>query len=201
MSKILLSLTLIFLYGTLLGQRQFQNTIGHIQDEQGNSYPIVKLKDGKWWLGANLQISTLKATCYQNQKNNCSEYGYLYTFEAAQKSCSTFGRGWHLPSQQEWLDMLRKYGALRVTDSDVLGRRPYQELIKGGKSPFNVLLAGRQTFTKTFSQLGTAGFYWSSTEAGNRQAWHFNFLGREKWMTLSRSMKTHSLSVRCVKTR
>jgi uncharacterized protein (TIGR02145 family) len=72
-------------------------------ERDGHEYRAIEI-GGKTWLAENFR--------YQNQTNringiyvvngsreNTEDYGYLYTWEAAQAACP---EGWHLPTDEEW---------------------------------------------------------------------------------------------------
>jgi uncharacterized protein (TIGR02145 family) len=92
-----------------------QDTLTDKRD--GNTYNIVKLRDGNWWLAENLRYEMPgsfpadekpdKSVLATNPDYDWEKYGRLYTWEAAQKSSP---HGWHLPSDREWKKMLKLYG-------------------------------------------------------------------------------------------
>ena len=54
---------------------------------------------GVVWMAENLNIETDGSYCYNDVPDNCSIYGRLYTYEAAQTACPD---GWHLATATEW---------------------------------------------------------------------------------------------------
>lgn len=177
-----------------------------IQGKDGEKYSIIKLEDGKWWSAVNLNTDHTQVYCYQNSAKNCLIWGGLYTFEEAKKVCSRLGPGWHLPSQAAWDRMLSRYGAILVSDTEfledrqfyLLGRAPYQALMKGGKSQLDLLLGGYRTANGKFTALFKSGGYWTATETTKDKAWMVGFSSRDKKATLSQGQKKQALSVRCI---
>lgn len=83
----------------------------------GNTYNIVMLRDGNWWLAENLRYEMPgsfpadekpdESVLATNPSYDWRKYGRLYTWDAAQKVSPP---GWHLPSDREWKKMLKLYG-------------------------------------------------------------------------------------------
>jgi uncharacterized protein (TIGR02145 family) len=83
----------------------------------GNTYNIVMLRDGNWWLAENLRYEMPgsfpahknpdEGVIAKNPDYNWKNYGRLYTWDAAKKASPP---GWHLPSDREWKKMLNAYG-------------------------------------------------------------------------------------------
>ena len=48
-------------------------------------------------------------------------------------------------------------------------------LIVGGSSGFNALLGGWRDSSRGFSDLDNNGYYWSSTNEGEKHAWRYHF--------------------------
>ena len=83
----------------------------------GNTYSIVMLRDGNWWLAENLRYEMPgsfpadknpgKQLLTENPSYDWKNYGRLYTWDSAKKASPP---GWHLPSDREWKKMLNAYG-------------------------------------------------------------------------------------------
>ncbi|MDR2595450.1 MAG: hypothetical protein LBC87_11830 [Fibromonadaceae bacterium] len=74
----------------------------------GKKYVYVTIST-RTWMAENLNYRGTEpdtlGRCYNNDPTHCDEYGRLYNWEAATKSCP---KGWHLPGNAEW-DMLYRY--------------------------------------------------------------------------------------------
>jgi uncharacterized protein (TIGR02145 family) len=55
------------------------------------------------WMKENLNHQVNSSWCYQNNIENCDNYGRLYTWGAALTVCPD---GWHLPSFAEWVQLV-----------------------------------------------------------------------------------------------
>src|ERR1700722_19409266 len=72
----------------------------------------LKMADGKQWTTHNLNIKTAGSYCYENAGSNCTDYGRLYTWEAARQACQSLGTGWRLPTSDEWRQLAKQYGGI-----------------------------------------------------------------------------------------
>src|SRR4030042_1431205 len=123
------------------------------------------------WMAENLKItnapdgSVLQGVyAYDNNENYVTEYGRLYTWQAAQNACPA---GWHLPSLNEW-------DALIAT----VGTDPGTKLKVGGSSGFNAKMGGRKS-GGTFGYMGQLGLYWTSTTDNPDHAYQKLFISTE----------------------
>jgi uncharacterized protein (TIGR02145 family) len=112
--------------------------------------------------------------------SNYTAYGVLYNYETALTACPT---GWHLPTDYEW-SFLEVHLGMSIQATLTTGSRGTNQ---GGKmketgtahwaspnqgatniSGFTGLPGGlRGEIGENFQQLGSAGFFWSSTREGN----------------------------------
>src|SRR5689334_17451438 len=69
-----------------------------------------RMADGKEWTTQNLNLKIGESYCYADAERNCRQYGRLYTWESAQRACSSLGDGWRLPADAEWRQLAKQYG-------------------------------------------------------------------------------------------
>ena len=66
-------------------------------------YRMVTIGEGEkkqTWMAENLNYKTASgSSCYDDDPENCTKYGRLYTWNAAMSACPT---GWHLSDTTEW---------------------------------------------------------------------------------------------------
>jgi uncharacterized protein (TIGR02145 family) len=170
------------------------------QDQRvpGMSSPSRLMPDGKVWTTENLSVNTVQSYCYDDAELNCRRYGRLYTWESAQRACQSLGAAWRLPTDREWRELAKRYGAVSE-DSDDRGRAAYKALVIGGSSGFNALLGGGRD-DRQYARLEAHGFYWTASENDPASAWFYNF--GQGGLALHRQgegEKYRAFSVRCVR--
>lgn len=169
-----------------------------ITDSKGNTYSVRVMKDGRQWLTQNLNINILGSYCYNDSLDNCFKYGRLYTWEAAREACGMLGKGWQLPTNDEWEQMANYYGGIR-TDAGQDGKEAYRRLILGGDSEFNIIFGGTRDPSGSYRRVEAHGFFWSVTEYDRAQAWFYNLgKGGQFVNRHDDGEKSRAISVRCI---
>lgn len=69
---------------------------------QGASYRTVKIA-GLEWMADNMNYDVKGSHCYNDDSENCKEYGRLYTYESAKNVCP---EGWHLPTVADYTALI-----------------------------------------------------------------------------------------------
>lgn len=149
---------------------------------KGESYKWVKLKDGKKWMTQNIRHNSSTSFCYDNSTKNCNQYGRLYTWSEAQTVCPA---QWRLPSEQDWLNMVKNYGDL--------GAESYKVLTT---NEFSGQLGGMRSNDGNYEYLEETGYYWS-TDGKDDGARFFYFRSREE-TRVTGGNKGHAFSCRCL---
>lgn len=169
-----------------------------LMDRDGNRYTVKKMMDNNLWMTTNLKVNVPNSYCYENIKENCEQYGRLYTWESAQEGCSSLGDGWRLPTNDEWQQLTKDYGLSE--DSIDYRKVAYKALLYGGSAQFNALMGGGRNADGTYARLNAHAFYWTATENNSSTAWLYNFgKGGQFINRHNDSEKTEAVSVRCVK--
>jgi uncharacterized protein (TIGR02145 family) len=151
---------------------------------QGRSYKAVKI-GSQTWLAENLNAVPSSSSgnwwCYANLNEHCTNYGKLYDWQAAMNICPD---GWKLPSVDDYENL-----------SD------YNDVHKGvlqSTSVWDATFGGYKYDDGRWWPLGEEGFWWSSTNDGDR-AKYFTITKGENKLRKYDEKKTYGLSVRCIK--
>lgn len=189
-----------------------------ITDQDKRIFKIVKIKDQSW-MAENLNVSTYRngdsipqiktaaewakqktgAWCYyENKSENGSKYGKLYNWYAVNDPRGLAPRGFHIPSDEEWEQLIENLGQTEA-GAKIKARRGWKLNERAtNESGFSGLPGGYRYNVGAFLYAGNNGCFWSSTESKSNKAW-----GR----TLSHSMDDigrddgnigSGLSVRCI---
>ncbi len=210
-----------------------------ILDSDGNVYETITVGD-QVWMRENLRtthyqngdrILNLSSneswasssdgafSYYKNNPTNGQIYGALYNWFAVDDHRRIAPRGWHIPSEREWQQLItniRETSAnnsnLEKIDSEIAaklaGRKELwkdgalKKSVSFGLSRFGILPAGyRQSDSGNFPYIGEAAFFWSSTESSTRQelALHFSLYDGGSGFSSSENYKRAGYSIRCVK--
>jgi uncharacterized protein (TIGR02145 family) len=162
-------------------------------------YSSKRMADGKQWTTDNLNFNTMPSYCYEDAELNCRRYGRLYTWESARRVCQSLGDGWRLPTDVEWRNLAKRYGAVSE-DSEDKGKAAYKALLSGGSSGFNALLGGGRSDDGRYARLEAHGFYWTASESDPANGWFYNFgRGGLALHRQSGGEKQGAFSVRCVR--
>jgi uncharacterized protein (TIGR02145 family) len=123
-------------------------------DPQGNRYRITVIGE-QVWMADNLLYDTGDGCyCYDDDPVQCEEMGRIYTWEAALKAADAIP-GWHLPSKEEWEELINHCGA----DSS----SAYFSLVSDSVG-FNPQPSGVRVSSGEYKAKGMSGAnYWSSS--------------------------------------
>ncbi|MFH1197288.1 MAG: fibrobacter succinogenes major paralogous domain-containing protein [bacterium] len=143
-------------------------------DVEGNIYKVKKIGSNYW------MIENFKATkdasgqtlqevyTYDNDNNNATIYGKLYTWPAAVKATPT---GWHLPTQEEWEELINSNGGANVAGGNLKesGTAHWNSPNTGAtnSSGFSAVAGGFRGPDGVYYDLGKHGSCWGS--ANNAQ--------------------------------
>lgn len=152
----------------------------------GKVYKTVKLGE-QTWMAENLKYGS------RGYSYNYKTYGWLYNWYKAQEVCPT---GWHLPSVDEWKEMIESFGKIYNEEGKIpskkevskeelkrlneLYKSTFQALTAGGSSGFNVLYAGLQdpntfqgvnlsTVSSTYTGEGSLTHFWTTDHFGGKR--------------------------------
>ncbi|MFA5747301.1 MAG: FISUMP domain-containing protein [Candidatus Paceibacterota bacterium] len=157
---------------------------------------------------------SIKKFCYNDSESNCNTYGGLYQWDQAvcgsgvEPARGVCPEGWHIPSDAEakTLEMAIGMDQAQADATDWRGTTEGDELkISGacqGRSPcgtsgFDALLTGYRNTGGPFYQLGSATYFWTSSQPG-AGAWARNFWNNQARSYRANFGKTVSFPIRCL---
>ncbi len=165
----------------------------------GHTYGSVKIGN-QVWMSENLNYKVDDSWCCHDDERECEKYGRLYTWAAAMDACPM---GWHLPTQKEFETLIYAVGGSRSAGTKLKsqsGWKKYQSgwMINSNGTDdyfFSALAAGYRNGNGFFVAVGSDAYFWSATEEFYGNAYSM-WLGDG---IVDRKLKTHALSVRCIK--
>jgi uncharacterized protein (TIGR02145 family) len=160
----------------------------------GEVYPTVKINNAIW-MAKNLNLNKGNSRCYNNEPENCDKYGKLYDMETAMKACPV---GWHLPSKEEWNDLIKYAGGNEVAGKKLKATSEWGHSYNNGTDDygFAALPGGFFINSEGFRYAGGEGIWWSTGKDYGGSPLIICFEKNEaRWSTAGGS----SVSVRCVK--
>jgi len=202
---------------------EFSGTKGHFTDNRdGKSYRWIKIGN-QIWMAQNLAYNTHKDGCcyYDDERVLAGYFGYLYDWNIAMNVAP---KGWHLPSDSEWEQMISylkensySYNEIKGDDaiakslcinkfwgeSDVkgsVGNNDYTDVIN--KTGFSALAAGCKDNFDGYLGIGVYAKWWTATDGDKIGAYCRTIYFENK--TIDRGEfytndKTMAYSVRCIK--
>ena len=153
-------------------------------------FPSIKIGNQEW-MTVNWDIRTPKSWYFENDSINNKKYGRLYFYSNAMAAAPS---GWHLPSLDEWQELINKFGGDAVAAD---------KLLEGGSSGLNLLLGGNKSAnispTDIFNFKDQWCFYWTSTTDGEQTAYAIHFEKGSTLVTKNTYRRANGFSVRYVK--
>jgi uncharacterized protein (TIGR02145 family) len=169
---------------------------GTLSDGRNNkTYKTVKIA-GKTWMAENLNYQAGNSWCYGGVVENCKKYGRLYDWKTAKSACPS---GWHLPSNQEWTDLMRAVGGHSVAAKKLKAVSGWKDNGNGtDEFGFAAMPGGNRRNDGKFYGISNDGSWWSSTETEGDLAYDRGiFYAREKVYEFNYD-GGYGFSVRCI---
>ncbi len=184
---------------------------------------IVKIGDQEW-LSKNLNVSRfvngdeifeaktleewmkagdkkLPAYChYNNDPANGRIYGKLYNWYAVNDSRGLSPKGWHIPSDSEWVTITNFLGGEITAGLSIKSTNGWNQNGNGNnKSKFSGLPAGYRNPLGVFGKLSKKGYWWSSSEDDTDEAWSRLLGYGNRRLSKESSDQNSGYSVRCIR--
>ena len=168
-------------------------------DKFRNGDPIPEAKTHEEWERA--AKSKQPAWCYYgNDHKNKDKYGKLYNWFAVCDPRGLAPLGYHVPSNVEWKILIDFLGGENVAGKKMKSVKNWLENgNENNQSRFSGLPGGWCNTDGTFSDIGSMGYYWSSTELNTANAWFCVLVDNFEHVVNFYIGKELGQSVRCVK--
>lgn len=138
------------------------------------------------WMKENLAVDDGGKGIYFNEKNG----EYYYTWEAAVRIAKSIP-GWHLPTDEEWVEAAEACGATPGSDGYYTG-------VEKLKSKLNISLTGYRN-SGSFYYVGSNARFWTATENSSTYAYYRRFSTGASMDSYSNDKTYNAYSVRLVK--
>lgn len=164
-----------------------------------NGEVIPQITDPVAWYTA-----TTPAWCYyNNDPANGAIYGKLYNWHAVRDPRGLAPNGYHIPTKDEWTVLTDYLGGLSVAGGKMkeAGTTKWisPNIDATNSSCFTGLPGGDRQLNGSSGQLGTWGYFWSSTEQNTDTAWAIYLRNYEGTAEIANDSKTFGFSVRLLK--
>ncbi|AXJ01186.1 major paralogous domain-containing protein [Cyclonatronum proteinivorum] len=194
-----------------------------ITDIDGNTYRTVSIGD-QCWMAENLNTSRYRDgsaipnvrgntdwtrlnsgawAYYRNRRSNGRTYGKLYNWHAVNDRRGLCPEGWRVPSDRDWTILEDNLGGRNIAGGKLksTGTQHWRSPNTGAtnESAFSALPGGwRSDNIRSFSNLGSNGLWWSSSEDSTDYAWLRVLDHGDASVSRGNGNKGYGFSVRCV---
>ena len=185
---------------------------------EGQTYKTVVIGE-QTWFAENLNYKIEGSKCYDNYPANCAKYGRLYNWSIAMgfnASCNGNGSscadqietphqgicpdGWHIPSEADLEALITAVGGINTAGTNLKAKNGWYSNGYGTDSyGFSALPGSGGNVSGGFEDIGKIGNWWiaSEDESGNGRRLNMNYENENA--RLANTVKSYSISVRCVK--
>lgn len=178
----------------------------------GKIYRTVEIGN-QTWMAENLNYLTKDSYCFDDKQENCSMYGRLYTWEAAESACPA---GWHLPSKGEFVILMKAVGGFLISEGTREDWDDAGPKLKSGDRwawndevgisgnaddafGFSAFPAGRRNAFGVGTGMDYYAGFWSSTKYDSDSAYGMHLYSNFYYASLDTDVKYYGLSIRCLK--
>lgn len=201
---LLIGILFVFAIGCDKDDDNGKNTFKDNRD--GKVYKTVKIGN-QVWMAENLAFKPSSGNywAYDNDDANIDTYGYLYDWQTALNVCPA---GWHLPSDEEWTELIDYLGGSSVAG----GRLKATGTIESGtglwydpnfgatnKTGFTALPGGLRLQDGAFGTIDYVGNWWSATEGTTDITWYRYLDYGSSYVNRDFNYKELGFSVRCLR--
>ncbi len=177
-----------------LNVRRFRN---------GDPIPVINT-DEEW---AEASEKQLPACCFfENMKWIGRDYGKLYNWYAVNDPRGLAPQGWHVPSDEEWEQLIDFLGGKDIAGSKLKSKREWEDRFGTNESRFNALPGCYRDTDGEFRGIEDDnnwwkcyGYWWSATGKAGEIAWCRNLYYSNSIVYRESFFMGYGFSVRCIK--
>jgi uncharacterized protein (TIGR02145 family) len=199
---------------------------GTVTDIDDNIYQTVKIGN-QWWMAENLKVThyrngdaipnitddeqwsslTTGAYCNYNITVNVAVHGRLYNWYVIEDSRNIAPAGWHVPTDDDWIELELYLGMYQddVNDEGWRGTDIGTKMKSAGSGwygedsyGFSALPSGYRAYYSDFFGIGDYTFWWTATEYDATYAWYRQLSYANTRVNRDWNNKKYGYSVRCV---
>jgi len=186
-------------------------------------YKWVRIGD-QIWMAQNLNFDIKDSKCYNGLESNCDIYGRLYDWATAMtlpENCNVntcvsevnnkhqgiCPDGWHVPSYEEWDELLTAVGGWETAGTKLKVKIGWNNCGTSGSGSsyscedtygFSALPAGLGFSNGSFDNIGNGSDWWSYSEIGNYNAYSWYMSHYLEYASWYNNPKTRLFSLRCL---
>lgn len=196
-----------------------------VTDYDGNVYNTITI-GGQTWMKENLKVThfsngvaisttlspaatdstSLFQWAYNDDTDNISTYGRLYTWFAVVNWQNVCPLGWHVPDTTDWMTLTNFLGGDSIAGGKMkemgLAHWMTSDTAVDNSSLFTGLPGGFRGNPSGYNQLGALANFWSSTPFGSssfQRGVCYNLHANHLYFAQSAAVANCGLSVRCIK--
>jgi len=187
---------------------------GEVTDTRdGQTYKTVAIGT-QTWMAENLNYAVDSSWCYEDNADNCSQYGRLYLWVGAMSVSMNYNiailgdsvnhqgacpSGWHIPSNGEWATLEAAVGGFSTAGTALKSNDGWYDSGNGTDAyGFSALPAGRRHDDGSFHNTGLSTDFWSARENNADSAYSRHLDYNDTYMSTLYYNKSSALYVRCV---
>lgn len=164
-----------------------------------NGDPIPEAKTDEEWKRAG-KLKKPAWCYYQNDPANGAKYGKLYNWYAVNDIRCLAPSGYHITQDDEWTILTDYLGGEDFAGTKIKSMNGWDENGNGtNTSGFSGLPGGGRSSSGAFYDIGSYGYWWSSTDGNTSDAWYRLLSYHFGSAYGDHSNKHFGFSVRCVK--
>ena len=194
-----------------------------VNDIDGNTY-LTTVINGQEWMAEDLRVSRYQNgdpitnaianeewngieigaySWYNNINDSTKGYGSLYNWVAMVDSRNIAPEGWHVPSDEEWQNMVDYLSGKSVAGGKIkeVGTEHWVHFNIGAtnESGFTAIPGGYRKNDGTFRNRGSYGYYGTTTESTEQSSWYWKVQYDGRDLYRYNLDKQSGFSVRCLK--